>query len=67
MTRAQHEATRELGRAQAHWLRAYGWSNDPTGELRWTHAKAPKAKPSYTTRDALEMTRAEPLRYGGPK
>ena len=71
MTRSQQEAQRELDRAQAKWLKAYGWEPRIGGELaapmRWSHHFAPKAKESYTTRDALELTRAEPLRYGGPR
>jgi hypothetical protein len=68
VTRAQQEATWELAQAQGKWLRAYGWrpvdvsARDP----RWAHRYAPKAKESYTTSDALALTRAEPLRYGGP-
>ena len=66
MTREQQEATWSLVEAQGKWLRAYGWRPAQGERDRWSHQYAPKAKPTYTTRDALEMTRSEPLRYGGP-
>ncbi len=71
MTREQQQATRELERAQVNWLKAYGWQN-ATGPalaapVRWSHPQAPKAKADYTTRDAVEMTRAQPGRYEGPR
>lgn len=68
MTPAQHDAHRDLERAQANWLRAYGWTPEGSWyapQARWRHRFAPKARDSYTARDAFEMTRAEPLRYGG--
>lgn len=61
MNRAQHEATREREAAEAKWLRAYGWTQ--IGRL-WTHPRAPNIRASYTQRDAIVMTEAEPLRYG---
>lgn len=66
MTREQQSAERELLHAQANWLRAYGWTYD-TRAARWSHQYAPKARESYEARDAAAMTRAEPLRYGGPR
>jgi hypothetical protein len=67
MTKSQQEAQRELDRAQAKWLIAYGWSAyrgyDAYGSFRWTHRSAPSQAYGYSTRDAMELTRAEPLRY----
>ena len=66
MTAKQQLAERMLLNAQAEWLTAYGWKYDaPTA--RWKHEHAPKARESYEQRDALAMTRAETLRYGGAR
>lgn len=62
MTREQQEATRELERAQDKWLRAYGWVRELGG--RWTHPKAPAP---CTYFDALVLTRAQPLIFGGAR
>lgn len=63
MTRDQQEADRELVLAELKWLRSYGWTPcDARGE-RLDHRHAPSLKPSYSRRDALVLTRAEPLRY----
>lgn len=65
MTRGQHEATRELEHAEANWLRAYGWRQmSSIGAGSWSHPNAPQMKLTYTQRDALMLTRAEPLRFG---
>jgi hypothetical protein len=61
VTREQHAALRELERAQATVLRSFGWS-ETAG--RWQHKAAPATTKPYTTRDAMELTRAEPLRFG---
>jgi len=66
MNSAQQAAERNLLEAQAAWLVAYGWKFDPS-TARWKHEHAPKARESYEARDALAMTRAETLRYGGPR
>ncbi len=66
MTRSQHEATRARRAAEAEWLCSYGWKQElPAVGNRWRHVNAPKARESYTQKDALNMTDAEPLRYGG--
>ncbi len=59
MKREQHEATRELERAQAKWLEAYGWKREIGG--RWRHAENPHA---VTAGDAVSLTRAAPLVFG---
>jgi len=64
MNREQHEATREREAAEAKWLRAYGWRE--SGRL-WTHQRAPNIRAAYTRRDAIQMTEAEPLRYGAAR
>jgi hypothetical protein len=68
VNRPQQEATRKLELAQQEWLAAYGWKRRTDG--RWVHEAARKVDGyahGYTMRDALELTRAEPLRYGGPQ
>lgn len=68
MTRSQHEATRARREAEAAWLKTYGWVQEaPAVGNRWAHPNAPKARESYAQKDALNMTDAEPLRYGGPR
>ena len=71
MTREEQETDRALQQAEHDWLRARGWVM-VTGvgaslayrlERRFAHPRAPTARESYTRRDALAMTRAEPLRY----
>lgn len=59
MTRSQHEATRELERVEANWLRAYHWHETVGG---WTHVRSPH--PLVNLRDAVTLTRAAPLRFG---
>lgn len=61
MTKSQQQAQRELERAQANWLMAYGWK--VYNSYRWTHRSAPETIHGYTTQDAMQLTRAEPLRY----
>lgn len=56
MTRAQQIAGKELEKAQAAYLLAYGWRRAGAG---WTHPKVPFPSP-LTSWDALIMTRAEP-------
>jgi len=72
MTQAQHEATRRRRQAESEWLESYGWRASTTGlygfdQKRWSHPHAPKARPTYSQKDAILMTDAEPLRYGGPR
>jgi hypothetical protein len=62
MTRPQHEATRELAAAELKWLLAYGWRRVLPGS-RLAHKFAPDTRPDYSVRDAISMTRADPLRY----
>lgn len=66
MTRDQQQADRELESAKGKWLLAYGWTQEGNSK-RWTHPNMPKARESYTTGDAIAMTNAEKLRYGGPR
>ena len=61
MTREQQDTDRELTRAEYKWLLARGWQLEAGG--RFSHPSAPKARDSYTVRDAVAMTRAESLRY----
>lgn len=62
MTRAQQEATRALTHAEYEWLKAYGWERVlPGGRVK--HKFAPTTRPDYSVRDAIAMTRAEPLRF----
>jgi len=63
VTRDQQEADRELARAELRWLHAYGWTPCDTRGDRLAHRHAPKLKPDYSRRDAMQLTRAEPLRY----
>lgn len=62
MTHAQQEATRALLKAEYAFLESYGWSRVlPGGRVR--HANAPDTRPDYSVRDAMVMTRGEPLRF----
>jgi len=68
VTRTQHEATRELEQAEANWLKAYGWRQlSSAGTGSWSHSNAPQMKLAYSQRDALMLTRAEPLRFGSAR
>lgn len=70
MTRSQQEATRTRREGEATFLQAYGWRREGSSHdssPRWCHPNAPKLKLSYTQKDALNMTDAETLRYGGPR
>lgn len=62
MTRLQHQKTRALAQAEGDWLEAYGWQQEGCA---WRHRAAPKIRETYAQRDALILTRAEPLKYGG--
>ncbi len=62
MTRAQHEVTKALTHVEGEWLKAYHWHQ--TRPDRWTHVKAPDTHIDYSLRDAVNMTRADLLRYG---
>lgn len=61
MTREMQDTERALVRAEQDWLLARGWTL--VGRARYAHPTAPSARPDYAARDALAMTRAEPLRY----
>jgi hypothetical protein len=65
-TREQQDATRELHASQARWLKSYGWREVEHG--RWTHPTVPArlASPTgtYTRKDAMTLTEAEPLAFG---
>lgn len=71
MTRDEQSTERALTHAEAQWLTARGWTckTQGTGSMhagaRWTH---PDLRGSLSTndlsqRDALTLTRAEPLRF----
>lgn len=62
MTRTQHEASRALARAEYNWLAAYGWTRQTPGS-RVRHRSAPPECEAYSVRDAMALTRADPLRY----
>jgi hypothetical protein len=65
LTREQQTADKRLEQAQSDWLAAYGWS---LVDGRWKHPNMPTANPrGYATGDAMAFTRAEKLRYGGPR
>jgi hypothetical protein len=61
------DTERALQLAESNWLQARGWRPvHGTGPAqRYTHPAAPKAKEDYTRRDALAITRGDPLRYRG--
>lgn len=68
MTREMQETERALAQAERAWLVARGWSlvagsASNAHPFRFAHPAAPTARESYTARDALAMTRAEPLRF----
>jgi hypothetical protein len=65
VTRSQHEATRARRRAEADWLIVYGWKQEsPSTGNRWVHPNAPKSPGTYSQKDALTLTDADPLRFG---
>lgn len=61
MTREEQDTERALVRAEQAWLLARGWTM-VVGE-RYSHPRQPTAKESYTRRDAIQMTRADALRF----
>lgn len=68
MTREMQDTDRALVQAERAWLIARGWalvagSTSYAHPFRYTHPAAPQARESYTARDALAMTRSEPLRF----
>jgi len=70
VTREQQDTDRTLVRAEHDWLVARGWSAHGAtlgglrdGRVRYSHPGAPTARADYTARDALAMTRGDPLRY----
>jgi hypothetical protein len=70
VTREQQESTRELEAAKQKWLRSHGWR--PAHNGRWTHHAVPKHLshgfgPTYSLRDALTLTEAEPLVFQQPR
>ncbi len=77
MTHDMQDTERELIQAEQRWLLARGWRlvSASTGLHggRYAHPAAPAARPDYAARDAIAMTRGEPIRYayfnrptGGP-
>ena len=65
MTREQHDALRKLAHVEAEVLQAYHWTRDICGN--WQHPNAPPIRTTFTQRDALQMTRADALRYGSTR
>jgi len=68
VTREQQDTDRALVRAEHDWLLARGWIasrpfRDVAERVRYSHPGAPSARPDYAARDALAMTRADPLRF----
>ncbi len=57
ITREQQEATRDLERSQARWLKSYGWVQ--VGR-RWTHPRL-KSNFEYLTSDAIAETETQPM------
>jgi hypothetical protein len=68
MTREEQDTERSLVRAETDWLKARGWTvtNAGFGSLasgvRFSHPEFRRAV-DYSLRDALSLTRAEPLKY----
>lgn len=60
MTQDEQSTERALQAAMAAWLRARGWTEDGR---RWRHHSAPTNAPAVQLTDAMQITRAEPLRY----
>lgn len=67
MTREEQDTDRALIQSERAWLVARGWSlvagSNSVHPFRYSHPGAPSAKTDYTQRDALAMTRADPLRF----
>jgi hypothetical protein len=65
VTREMQDTERALLRAEHDWLIARGWNaaRPHSDRTRYAHKNAPKAREDYTARDAMAMTRAEPLRF----
>ncbi len=71
MTHEEQETERALLRAEHDWLKARGWTLSAGHgtsfayqiEQRFSHPAAPKTPATYTRRDAVTMTRGEPLKY----
>jgi len=64
MTQEEHETAIALANAQMDFLRARGWvlSRGHHNGLRCSHHNL-TLLPNVGIRDALELTRVEPLRY----
>lgn len=68
MTRAEQDTERALLRAEGEWLEARGWtrasgySDSLLSGARWSHTSL-FSPIGYKQRDALALTRAEPLRF----
>ena len=61
MTREEHQTERALVEAENNWLVARGWTSVEGN--RYVHRYMPKVLENYVRREALTMTRAEPLRF----
>jgi hypothetical protein len=73
VTREEQDTERALVRAEEAWLKARGWrlTTNGFGSLlsgaRYSHPAAPGpggGAADFLIRDALALTRADPLRYG---
>ncbi len=68
MTREEQDTERQLTRAESDWLKARGWvlTQGGSGALmtgaRFSHPDL-RGPVDYRMRDALALTRAEPLRF----
>lgn len=68
MTREEQDTERALVRAEADWLKARGWTLATGGTdslmsgARFSHPDL-RGPIDYRMRDALALTRAEPLRF----
>jgi hypothetical protein len=68
VTREEQDTERALVRAEAEWLKARGWVLAQAGSgplmsgARFSHPDL-RGPVDYRMRDALALTRAEPLRF----
>ncbi len=69
MTREEQDTERALVRSEEDWLKARGWQQAGAGHgwlltrSRWAHPANDSKLTDYTLRDAVSLTRAEPLRF----
>ncbi len=70
MTRAEQDTERALVRAETEFLKARGWTvtvgglgSSLGGSVRLAHESLKGGPTDYCLRDAMALTRAEPLRF----